>query len=328
MTRELTPQNIFMDRFILEPKVQRVWDIPHATWFSLMGVGGGVFLLARLLGLTTRLGSFLGLPLVDLVSFLAIAVGGLVLIADLGRPFRFWRAFINVRTSWISWGAICDAIFLACGSLLVLPNLELGDAHPFAGLPWDAQANTVAGRALEIVAGLAAVVVMFYAGAVLANPRAIPYWHSPAIPLQFLASAAAMSMGMIFLLEVANDQAVGPGQLWLFAALQAVLLVLIVWHLSTGREVPGKSHSLDRLLRGQYRLAFVGGVVVLGTGVPIPLAAIASVVSGARDTLAVICFLIVVPAGFFLRLITLRVGIFPPVTQLPMASTAGIAGRG
>ena len=129
MTRDLGPQNVFMDRFVLEPKVQRVWDIPHATWFTLMGVGGGIFVLARLLGVELDLGTVLGLPIADVISFAAIAVGGLILIADLGKPLRFIRAVLNPSTSWISRGAIADFVFLLAGGLLVLPDLELGDTH-------------------------------------------------------------------------------------------------------------------------------------------------------------------------------------------------------
>jgi formate-dependent nitrite reductase membrane component NrfD len=317
VTTELRPQNVFMDRFALEPKVQRVWGVPHATWFTLMGVGGGLFLLARSLGLTSSLGTLLGMPVVDLLSFAAIAVGGLVLIADLGRPWRFWRAFLNVRTSWISWGAICDAIFLICGGLLVLPGLELGGARPFDGLPWTAEAATVSGRTLEIAAGLSAIVVMFYAGAVLANPRAIPYWHSPAVPLQFLFSAAGMSMAVLLALLVANGEPVGASHLWLFVLFEALVLASVWWHLARDRDRPGKSHSIERLTRGPFRRSFVGGVVVVGTLVPALAAALAIAADPFRDAVAVLAVLVVLPAGFFLRLFTLRVGIFPPVRDLP-----------
>ena len=34
------PQNVFMDQFSLEARTQRVWDINHALWFTLMGLGG------------------------------------------------------------------------------------------------------------------------------------------------------------------------------------------------------------------------------------------------------------------------------------------------
>lgn len=326
MTREAGPQNVFMDRFDLEPKVQRVWDVPHATWFTLMGVGGGVFVLSRLLGVTAELGTVLGVPLADVVSFVAIAVGGLILIADLGQPLRFWRAFRNVRTSWISWGAISDGIFLLCGGLLVLPDLELAGARPFASLPWDAEASTGAGRALELVGGAAAIVVMFYAGAVLAKPRAIPYWHSAAIPAQFMLSAASLSMATIMVLAVVNGAEVTSAELAWFLVFQLATLGLIAVHLGTGRDRPGKRDSIERLLRGRHRVAFVGGVVVLGTVVP-ALAAVAGIAAeGGRDAIAVLVFAIGVPAAFGLRLLTLRVGIFPPVRGIPgLAATAAAA---
>ena len=63
---------------------------------------------------------------------------------------------MNIRTSWISWGAWSDLIFLAVGGLLVLPALSLGGSEPFAGLPWDPHGRDGAGLALEIVAGVAA----------------------------------------------------------------------------------------------------------------------------------------------------------------------------
>jgi formate-dependent nitrite reductase membrane component NrfD len=316
MTRDLGPQNVFMDRFVLEPKVQRVWDIPHATWFTLMGVGGGVFVLARLLGVEDELGTLLGIPIADVISFVAIAVGGLILIADLGRPLRFVRAVLNPGTSWISRGAIADFVFLIAGGLLVLPDLELGSAQPFAGLPWDAGASDGFGRVLEIVALAAAVVVMFYAGQVLAEPRAIPYWHSPLIPAQFLLSSLATSLALVMILETTNDEPIPAGQCWLLAGLLAALLVAIVVHLRTNADRPGKAESIERLTQGIHRSAFLGGVVGLGTLLPLVLAVIAAAAGGTRDAVGVVAFVCTVPAGFFLRLLTLRVGIFPPVRSM------------
>ena len=314
------PQNVFMDQFNLEARTQRVWDVNHALWFTLMGLGGGVFLAGRILNLTEGLGSLLGIPSVDAVSFLAIAVGGAVLVADLGRPLQFWRAFVNIRTSWISWGAWSDLIFLAAGGLLVLPALSVGRSEPFAGLPWDPHGRDGAGLALEIIAGVAAVVVMTYAGAVLARPRSIPYWNSPAVPLQFLLSSAAMSVAVVMLIEVIAGRPVSCGQLALLGSLAAGLTVAIVVHLVTRAGTPGKKESLDRLQRGQYRSMFMLGVFGAGTVAPAVLAFVGAVVgtSGARDALALISCALLVPGGFWLRLLTLRVGIFPPV-HIPSA---------
>ena len=307
------PQNVFMDQFNLEARTQRVWDINHAIWFTLMGVGGGVFLAGRILNLSEGLGHVLGVPTVDAVSFLAIAVGGAILVADLGRPLQFWRAFVNVRTSWISWGAWSDLIFLTVAGLLVLPALSVGGSEPFAGLGWDPHGGDGAGLALEIIAGVAAVVVMTYAGAVLARPRSIPYWNSPAVPLQFLLSSAAMSVALVLFIEVLASEPVSAGQMVLLAVLIAALLVTLVVHLLTRTSVPGKQESLDRLLRGCYRHLFCGFVVVAGTAVPLVLALVGAAASGARDVLAVFCCVLLGSSGFWLRLVTLRVGIFPPV---------------
>ena len=170
---------------------------------------------------------------------------------------------------------------------------------------------------MEVVTIAAAVVVMFYAGQVLASPRAIPYWNSAAIPLQFLLSSLALSMAIVMLMEVVKDRPVTEGQLWVLAAFLAGLAGSIVLHLGTSRDVPGKSHSLELLVRGRYRQPFLAGVLGLGTAATAILALMAIPAKGAREAIVVTDFVAILVSAFYLRLITLRVGIFPPVKQLP-----------
>ena len=307
------PQNSFMDQFNLEARTQRVWDLSHAVWFTLMGLGGGVFLAGRILNLTDDLGHWFGIPMVDIVSFVAIAIGGLILVADLGRPLQFWRAFANIRTSWISWGAWSDLVFLTVAGLLVLPELTLGGSQPFNGLGWEADGSDTTGLALEILAGAAAVIVMTYAGAVLARPRSIPYWNSPAVPIQFLLSSAATSLATVLLLMAINDQPISGGHMALLGTLTAGLLATMAVHLLTHRDAPGKQQSLNSLLRGPHRRVFVRMVLVVGTLIPTLLAFIGAGVPEARAALSMVAFALLMPGGLLLRLTTLRVGIFPPV---------------
>jgi formate-dependent nitrite reductase membrane component NrfD len=153
----------------------------------------------------------------------------------------------------------------------------------------------------------------------LAEPRAIPYWHSPLIPAQFLLSSAATAMAVLMVMEVANDRAIPAGHEWLLAGFLALLLVAIALHLGTDADRPGKAESIERLTEGRYRGQFLGGVVGLGTLLPLVLAVVAAVAGGSRDVIAFLVLLCTLPAGLVLRLLTLRVGIFPPVrTMVPV----------
>ena len=93
----------------------------------------------------------------------------------------------------------------------------------------------------------------------------------------------------------------------------ALLGVTIAWHLATNRDVPGKSHSIERLTRGRYRVRFLGGVVLVGTALPFVLSIVGAAAEGSRDALAIIVAVLLVAGGYGLRLYTVRVGIFPPV---------------
>ena len=298
---------------LLPAQLQHEWDLYHATWFTLMGIGGGIFLLARVLRIERDLGIVAGLPLVDVVSFAVIAAGGLVLVWSLGRPFRMLRAVLKPGSSWISRGAIADFIFLVVGGALVLPGLDLGGVRPFAWLPWDPWATSPIGRALEVVGLLAAVVVIVYAGLVLADKAAITFWRSWAVPAQFMVSSLAMSMATVMVMATINRAPIGTIQCLLLAKLLALLVLTIAWHLLAKRTMPGKAESLDRLRR-RYGYAFYGGVVGAGTILPMLLAMGGVVAPRDRPAIGVACFVATVAGGFFLRLFTLRVGYFPPIS--------------
>jgi formate-dependent nitrite reductase membrane component NrfD len=307
---------------LMPAQLQHEWDLYHATWFTLMGIGGGIFLLARLLRVEARLGLLFGLPLVDIISFVVIGVGGLVLVGSLGRPFRMLRAVLKPGTSWISRGAIADFVFVAVGALLVLPGLTLGDAQPFAWMPWDPWATTVPGKVLEVIGLVSSAVVIVYAGLVLADKAAITFWRSWLIPAQFVLSSLAMSAATIMVMETLNGAWIDTLQFWLLEKFLMLLLLTIGWHLLTDRDKPGKVEALERL-RTRYRWLFFGGVIGAGTLLPALLADVAIASRTGRPAIGVACFVLSVAGGFSLRLVTLRVGYFPPVSGALRLSKRG-----
>ena len=300
---------------LMPAQLQHEWDLYHATWFTLMGIGGGVFLVARLLRIERGLGVWLGLPVVDLVSFVAIGIGGLVLVWSLGRPLRMLRAVLKPGTSWISRGAIADFIFLVTGGLLILPSFELAGVKPFAALPWDAWASTGAGKAIEVVGLLASAIVIVYAGLVLADKAAITFWRSWLIPAQFVLSSLMMSIATVIVMATLNGTPVGLLECLLLGKVSLLLLLAIVWHLATERAKPGKAESVARLST-RYRWLYFGGVVGAGTLLPALLGFIGAAAPAERAALGIAALPLTVAGGFFLRLVTLRVGYFPPVSGM------------
>jgi len=295
--------------------LQHEWDLYHATWFTLMGIGGGIFLLARLLRLERGLGVWLGLPLVDLVSFAVISVGGLLLIWSLGRPLRFLRAVLKPGTSWISRGAIADFIFVVLGGALIVPSLSVRGATPFARLPWDPWATTVPGRIIEGVALAAAAIVIVYAGLVLADKAAVTFWRSWAIPAQFVFSSLAMSMATVMVMQTLAGTPIESIECWLLAKFLALLLAVIAWHLATRMTQPGKAEALARLYT-VYGALFWGVVVAAGTVLPMLLAVVAALLPPTREAFGAAALVLTVGGGFLLRLLTMRVGYFPPVSGM------------
>ena len=239
-------------------------------------------MISRLMGISHDLGLWFGLPAVEIVSFLAIGVGGLILLADLGKPFRFLRALLNVRSSWISRGAVADFVFLVLATLLILPNLKFGTAMPFRRCPGNPRLSPGSGG--------------FWSSChpcsdhrdVLCRSRPFrPEIHSL---LEFPVGSDAVCPvlgrhvdGILLMFYLAVGKPVSTGLIVTQTIFVGLLLVVLIWHLSTRRENPGKAESVRHLLRGKYRGLFIGAVLVSGTIIPFILGWVAAVTSGAAQ---------------------------------------------
>jgi formate-dependent nitrite reductase membrane component NrfD len=306
--------NPFTGRWIMEPKIQNVWGNQHATWFTFMGIGGALFINRMLLGI--ELGRIWGMTWADILSLVLIGVGGLILIADLGKPLRLLRAFLNPRTSWISVGAICDFIFLGFAGLWTLADLEIPGVLSLTGLPW--HGNGALGLAFQVIAALAAVVVIVYPGLVLASSPSIPFWNNAMIPMQFLVTAFATAVG--FGLVYAAVASVDAATLTTWLAITAVLLVaslfLQIGHVLNGQysHIAGK-FSVRRLVAGDLQLVYLGGVILAGTIVPLALVAYGLVAGpgGMATSAAAVAGVLIVIGNWLSKHTVIRAGAYAPL---------------
>ncbi len=305
--------NPFTVRFVMEPKPQTAWGFNHAVWFYAMGVGGALYLLRVAFGV--EIGTIFGLSLAHVLGQSFIGIGGLILIADLGKPLRFWRAMMNPRTSWISVGAICDFVFLAVDGLYILPDLDVGGARPFAWMPW---ADVFwASVVMQAVAGAAAFVVIVYPGLVLAGCPGVPLWTTMLIPLQYLVYAAASALGWVLLITSAGDGLFPAAPVWsvVEAALLGGCLLLIVGHLMEGWNRGETARlSVRRLLRGKIAPCFLLGCVAFGTVVPLAmsLGAFSTGDPVLRSSLLVLAGLLVQLGNFYSKYCVIKAAMFAP----------------
>jgi formate-dependent nitrite reductase membrane component NrfD len=308
--------NPFTERWIMEPKIQNVWGIQHAIWFTMMGIGGALFINRMLLGI--ELGKIFGMTWADVFSLILIGVGGLILIADLGKPLRLFRAVLNPRTSWISVGAICDFIFMGFAGLWTLADLDIPGVLTLTGLPW--HGNSPLGMAFQLAAALAAVIVIVYPGLVLASSPSIPFWNSALIPIQFLINGFASAFAFALVYAAVASPAVGGGTVRTWLQIEIALVVLSVFlqvaHLLNANYTHVAARVASRrLVQGNLQLAYLGGVLIAGLVVPAALAAFAlsSGAGNSATTAAALAGVLVLAGNWLSKFTVIRAGTYAAI---------------
>ena len=183
------------------------WRWFIVAYFFLGGLAGGSYFLATLLD---RFGTERDRPLVRLgylVAFPIVALCGLVLTVDLGRPERFWHMLVQSQTwrpmlktySPMSSGAWVILLFSGC-AFVSFAGVVAEHGWPRWALLRHASPDARFGR---LVSGAGAILGLYLAGytGVLLSVTNRPIWaDTTLLGLTFLTSAASTSAALLILL--------------------------------------------------------------------------------------------------------------------------------
>lgn len=307
-----------------------------ATWYLfLAGAGAGAIMVTALLEFLTSFGARCFVPSMALsrkatiavvprplfqrffgpaygAGFIAVAVGMLCLLADLGRPDRIFQLLLNPTLSFISVGVYLLLILSLTTAVLCVVWVFGATRLP----RW----LVATARAVGFVAAIA---VMTYTGLLLSSMPAIPFWHTAWVPLLFVLSDISTGVGLAVAAVLLSG---GDGlfrttfariKRWdaIVIVAQALCLVLLL-----GTAVfrgPVAQASATMLLSGSIAPQF--WIMVVGMGILFPLLAQRFGRFGSqRMMLAVSAALLI--SCFFLRWCIVQVGMAPDMATAVMAA--------
>jgi formate-dependent nitrite reductase membrane component NrfD len=280
--------------FMVKYTPQKDWIEGHgvliAFAFFLGGVSGGLYLAS--LAFDSMLGMF--------IAWLIALVMGMVDMAHLSKPLRFWRMLLKPKTSWIARGFLFITLFIGCAAI----QLALSFWLP----------GTAAGTVFKVLAGILAFGVAIYSGFVVGYVGAIKLWNSAIVPILFVIAGLTGGLAVLLLTSLGEDAARGMAManiMLVVLVIYAVFMAIYLW--ITTYESSAARDSVMRMLRGSIAPVFWIGVVLLGIVIPI---AVLSPVSLAQEASAVAFIAAAVCAilgGLALRYVILKAGMYSPL---------------
>ena len=246
----------------MDPKVngqiQTEWRWLIAIYLFLGGVGGGAYSIAAInsfLGEALEPSTIVGLW----ISFPALMIGSVCLLADLGQPTKAVLAGMKPGTSWIARGFWIISIFMIVAMI-----------HTWLALFGNAGEGLL--KIIAVIGIIFAVSTMAYTGILLGTSKGISFWRSGAVPVVFVISATVTGHFAIMIGLVLFNPAGGLEALRPMAAEAAVLVVFevlaIAFFLHSAWKHPDPRESVERLLSNT---TFIVGYVLGGLVAPLVL---------------------------------------------------------
>ncbi|UCH47199.1 MAG: polysulfide reductase NrfD [Betaproteobacteria bacterium] len=230
------------------------WHATYAIYFFVIGILAGLSFLSYGSWRTPALR-----PLREKAAYgslVMLAIGGILLIADLSQPLRFLYvfnpAYLNLSSP-LAWGALNIVAFGVCSILYILA-LRKGDEAK--------------GRLFATVTALLALGLPVYTGYDLTVHQSRPVWNTPIMPVLFVALAITSGSAVGSLLAGANVEAqkvLRQYMLWSAGAV-AVILVSIMGTTNYG----GSASELTFMIMttGTMGILFVGVGFLAGSVAP------------------------------------------------------------
>jgi polysulfide reductase chain C len=275
--------------FMVKYTPQTDWIEGHgvliAFAFFFGGIAGGLYLSSLFFNSLT--GMF--------VAWLLAMATGLIDMAHLSKPMRFWRMMLKPQTSWITRGFIFIFLFLGAAAI----QLALSFWLPGTAL------ETV----FKVLAGIMAFGVAIYTGFVVGYVSAVKLWNSAILPILFVIAGLTGGMAGLLLISAGNSSLGGDVANVLRYVLvgYAIFVALYLWVATYGSTAA--RDSVCRIVQGNVAMVFWLGVVLLGIVVPLAVLFAAPVAAASLIT-AGVCAII---GGVALRFSILKAGVYAPL---------------
>ncbi len=232
------------------------WRVSLYTWTK--GIASGAYLVAACLVLGGALdaGNLLWRWIAPATALAFMAITGVILIADLEHPERFYLIF--TRPQWRSWLVRGAFIIGAYAGVLVLHlGLNVLDAAAWQ-LP-------LAAAGVPLAAATAV-----YTAYLFAQAKARDLWQSALLPAHLLVQAVMAGAAALALAGGSIAAAPMDVLLWTVAAGAAVHLLLVAGETSVTHGTAHARLAVYEMVRGRYRAAFWLGAATVAAGVLAP----------------------------------------------------------
>lgn len=287
-----------MFEWMVKPTAQKEWIERRGVllWlaFFFIELGAGLYFCSLFFNLRWGM----------LVGWLVTAVlGGGTHLLYLGKPLRFWRAFLRPQSSWISRGLLFVVVYVVVGAfhIALLP-----------GLP---QAAIVS---LDVVMGIVSFLVVIYGGFAMNYIRAIPFWNTPLLPALYVVASfwGGCEVALGLMLQSGDTAMIGLAEslVPMFLLGYILLIGVYIWSMRYGPSAA--KQSVREMIRGSLAVAFYAGVIVLGIIVPLSVLIYTysgSLGTGAVPMLLVIAILSGLIGDLSARYCILKAGIYSPL---------------
>ncbi len=224
------------------------WKVSAYLWTK--SVAAGAFVMAALAPWIGLDNSTAGIA-APLIGLLFLALTGVLLIADLKKPARFWT--ILTRPNWDSWLARGAFIIAAFGALATAWTIAVLFDHFGGGSgtlqPW-----------LRWPVFFSALATAGYSGYLFAQAKGRDFWQSPVLPLHLSVQAlAAGAAALILILSHSPDHS-HELPLVLVSALGLHLALVMFGEITVAHATRDGALAAHAMVRGRYARGFWAGV--------------------------------------------------------------------
>ncbi len=233
------------------------WSGTYAIYFFTIGISAALFFFSAKSWFAT------GEALAPIrttaahLSFVLLALSGLLLIGDLSHPLRFLNmmnpAYLNF-TSPLAWGGL-NLITFGAASLLYIMALKKN--------------NEKSAKLFGVIGSLLALGLPVYTGFDLTVHQNRPVWNTPLIPILFVALSLVSGAAVASWLARGKEAALTrlrSHMLWAGGAVGVMLIALLG---TTAYGGSGSELTFMFMTSGGLGLIFVGLGILLGTAAPI-----------------------------------------------------------